>query len=129
MGYTRLYMEETSQPETPTVESQLADAQISFAGKSVEPEVSAEDMIPEDIDDHIDELPLEKARELYDIYFVIMVSPTDPPLKDSNGFEMHFQSKELASEAAKKSKLPDSYVIAEMRSLKRIPGADVNVAL
>ena len=100
------------QPDTPV-------SGFPFSDTPKQDEVSAKDMIPLDIDDHIPELPIEEARELYDIYFTIS-PPNGPALKDKNGFEVRFETHEEATEAIRKNKLPDDCNVIETRSLKPV---------
>lgn len=88
-----------------------------------EPEVTAEDLIPEDIDDEIEELPLDEAKELYNIdLFIGEAHPGATPLKDKDGNEVHFENREDAEKAFNKipSDIRDQYTIHETRSLKPV---------
>lgn len=82
--------------------------------------ITFEDMIAEDIDDKIPELPIEEAKKLYDISFKI-ATIKDPmtPLKHKDNTDATFETRDEAVAAIKTlGGNPDDYTIIETRSLK-----------
>lgn len=119
---------EEQKPVPPTVQSNPPVLELRFTDQHAEPEVTAEDLIAEDIDDLIPELPIEEAEELYNIVFVLIPSNgiSNEPLKRENGTPAEFDSFEAAEKAL--SKLGDrksDFQVMEQRHKK--PEAAVSV--
>lgn len=82
-------------------------------------EVSAQDLVNEDIDEQIEELPIDEARELYHIKFYIAEAyPGAPPLKDKDGIAVYFDTHDEANKALAGLQDKQKYTVVETRSLK-----------